>query len=195
LSQTAHDRQSIRKTIGCDLTISFASAGNSLSYLRGGWACAEQDFTWTIGTESQFVLPHLDEGVAYVLSLDVVPFVYRPALLSQALTVRVGGIIVGSANLSRPALLTFRIPADLVRRSDRLLVTLQHPDAARPTDLFETPDSRQLALAVSEVKVYRCDNLNAGGRKCLLASQILGPSEQGSGTSGDAKLTEWAIRP
>src|SRR5690242_13687675 len=111
----------------CELTVSFASAGNSLAYLGGGWAQSEDNFTWGIGGESHLVFPHLKTADEYILTLDVIPFVHRPELASQRLIVSVNDAVVGSTALSRPTLLAYRIPASLARRSDRMRVTLQHP--------------------------------------------------------------------
>jgi len=40
-----------------ELTINFSASGNSLSYLGGGWARAEENFTWAVGHESHLLLP------------------------------------------------------------------------------------------------------------------------------------------
>ena len=91
--------------INCDLTINFASGGNSLAYLGGGWARSEAAFTWGTGVESHLVLPRLDFAGDMILTLDVVPFVHPPAVPRQRLTVSVNDTVMGSATLSRPTLL------------------------------------------------------------------------------------------
>ncbi|PPQ37311.1 hypothetical protein [Rhodopila globiformis] len=141
--------------LACDLTISFATAGNSLGYLGGGWARSEPGFSWGIGTESHLVLPRLAPADAYILTLDVVPFVHPPELPRQLLTVSINDTVVGATSLSRPTLLGYRIPGRLARQSERMLVTLRHPDAARPQDVSGAADDRDLAFAVSEAKLYR----------------------------------------
>ena len=135
--------------IECDLTINFGAAGNSLAYLGGGWARSETEFTWGVGAESHIVLPRTALADEYVLTLDVVPFVHQPELPSQRLIVSVNDTVVGSTDLFRPTLLGYRIPASLVKRSERILITLQHPDAARPKDFSDNGDERYLAFALS----------------------------------------------
>ena len=51
--------------LACDLTISFASAGNSLAYLGGGWARSEPAFTWSIGPESHLMFAPLKPADEY----------------------------------------------------------------------------------------------------------------------------------
>jgi hypothetical protein len=135
--------------IECELTISFATAGNSLGYLGGGWARSEPEFSWGVGAESHLVFPRLAPADDYILTLDVVPFIRLPELPGQRLIVSINDTVVGSTHLSRPTLLGYRIPASLARRSDRMLITLQHPDAARPKDFSDTADDRHLAFARS----------------------------------------------
>ncbi len=142
-------------TAVCDLTISFAAAGNSLAFLGGGWARSEETFTWGIGAESHLLLPRLEASDDYILTLDVVPFVHPPALPSQRLIVSVNETVLGSSELSRPTLLGYRIAGALAGGAERMVVTLQHPDAARPTELSDIADTRQLAFAMSEAKLYR----------------------------------------
>ncbi|MDR3530735.1 MAG: hypothetical protein P4L90_09305 [Rhodopila sp.] len=180
--------------VECDLTINFASAGNSLAFLGGGWARSEPEFTWGVGAESHLVLPLLDAADEYVLTLDVVPFVHAPELPSQRLIVSVNDTVVGSTDLSRPTLVGYRIPASLARRSDRMLITLQHPDAARPKDFSETADDRHLAFAVSEVKLYRVTNSDLPLETRLPPGLMLGSThERNFGARGHVDVTEWAM--
>jgi hypothetical protein len=179
--------------VECDLTISFASAGNSLAFLGGGWARSEDEFTWGIGAESHLVLSRLEAADEYVLTLDVVPFIHAPELPSQRLIVSINDTVVGSTELSRPTLLGYRIPADLARRSDKVVITLQHPDAARPKDFSDIADDRSLAFALFEAKLYRITNANQTLRARLPTGLMLGSTHERSfGARGHVDLTEWA---
>lgn len=184
--------------IECELTISFTSSGNSLAYLGGGWARSEPDFTWAVGDESHLVFPRLEppDGSVdgYVLTLDVVPFVHPPELPSQPLIVSVNGSVVGSSRFSRPTLLGYRIPASLARRSERMLVTLEHPDAARPADLASSDDDRHLAFSLSEAKLYRITADSRAGTVKLPPGLMLGPAPERLAEDGtQADLAEWAL--
>jgi hypothetical protein len=181
----------------CDLTISFATSGNSQAYLGGGWARSEDEFTWGVGAESHLMVPLLpagDEADEYVLTLDVIPFVHAPELPSQRLIVSVNETVVGSTDISRPTLLGYRVPASLARRSDRLAVTLQHPDAARPNDFSDSVDNRSLAFALSEAKLYRITRPPKSHQVSLPVGLTLQYSgERGFGAHGRAEVTEWAM--
>jgi hypothetical protein len=141
--------------VECDQTISFASTGNSLAFLGGGWARSEPGFTWCVGPESHLILPRFKPADEYILTLDVIPFTHPPQTPSQRLVVSINDTIVGSCELCRPTLIGYRIPAGLARQADRVIVTLQHPDAVRPRDFGDSGDDRFLALALSEAKLYR----------------------------------------
>ena len=178
----------------CDLTINFATAGNSLAYLGGGWARSEPEFSWAVGAESHLVFPRVEQASEYILTLDVVPFTHLPELPGQRLIVSVNDTVVGSTDLCRPTLLGYRIPAVLAGRSDRMLVTLQHPDAARPKDFGDTGDERSLAFSLSEAKLYRVGEPGAVPAFRLPAGLMLGPPTEGSfGARSHGDLTEWAM--
>lgn len=180
-------------SVQCDLTISFASAGNSLAHLGGGWARSEDEFTWGIGAESHLLLPRPDIADEYVLTLDVIPFVHAPELPGQRLIVSVNGTVVGSTELSRPTLLGYRIPASLGRHSDKMVVTLQHPDAARPRDFSDIADDRPLAFALFEAKVYRViDSILPYGTRLPTGLMLGSGQERGFGARGHVDLIEWA---
>jgi hypothetical protein len=176
-----------------ELTISFAAAGNSLAYLGGGWARAEDDFTWGVGAESHLMFPRLAPADEYVLTLDVVPFIHAPELPNQRLIVSVNDTVVGSTQIARPTLLGYRISGNLARRSDRMVVTLQHPDAARPKDLSDSTDDRALAFALSEAKLHRVTHSCPPHQTRLPTGLMLGSSqERGFGARGPTDVTEWA---
>jgi hypothetical protein len=179
--------------VPCDLTISFASAGNSLAFLGGGWARSEDDFTWGIGAESHLMLSRLEPAAEYVVTLDVVPFVHAPELSSQRLIVSVNDTVIGSNDIARPTLLGYRIPAALALRSDRLVITLQHPDAARPSDFSDIADDRPLAFALFEAKLYRITDGALPWQTRLPAGLMLGAAhKRGFAARNHEQLTEWA---
>ena len=176
-----------------DLTISFAAAGNSLAYLGGGWAQSEDAFTWAIGAESHLMFPRLAAADEYVLALDVVPFVHPPELPTQRLIVSVNDTVVGSTEIARPTLLAYRIPASLARRSERMVVTLQHPDAARPKDFADSADDRALSFSVFEARLYRVTTSAETHQTRLPVGLMLGSThDRGFGARGHVDLTEWA---
>lgn len=177
-------------SIACDLTINFGAAGNSLAFLGGGWARAEPAFTWCTGAESHIVLPRPAPADEYILTLDVTPFVHPPRLPAQRLSVTVNDTTLGSADVARPTLLAFRIPAAAVRGAERLLVTLRHPDAAKPSDVGESGDDRQLAFAVGTVKFHRVSGGTSSRRVRLPVGLRLGCDPEPDA----ADLAAWAMQ-
>jgi hypothetical protein len=142
-------------TVELELTIDFRAGGNSQSYVAGGWALAEPDLTWMIGPESQIILRLDGKAEGYLLAVDVIPFQHPPELMSQRLIVLANDRVVGSSEVTRPGMLAYRIPQAVYAQSLRTVITLQHPDAARPSALMQSVDERNLAFSVSSVRVYR----------------------------------------
>jgi hypothetical protein len=177
-----------------ELTITFGGGGNSLSYLGGGWARAEENFTWAIGQESHLLLPLGQEPREFVLMMTVIPFVHPPALNVQRLIVSIDETTIGKTSLSRPTVLAWRIPVGLIRRAERTLVTLWHPDVARPLDLSGAEDDRELAFSVSEVKVFHLPAAMAAGHPVPPGLSLGGSPGPGFGVHPGIDLKEWVTR-
>jgi hypothetical protein len=177
-----------------ELTINFGASGNSLSYLGGGWARAEENFTWAIGQESHLLLPLGQEPREFVLMMSVIPFVHPPALSVQRLIVSIDETTIGMTSLSRPTVLAWRIPVGLIRRAERTLVTLWHPDVARPRDLSAGADDRELAFSVSEVRVFHLPAAMAADHPVPPGLSLGGMPSPGFGTHPGIDLKEWLTR-
>lgn len=177
-----------------ELTINFGGGGNSLGYLGGGWARAEENFTWAIGQESHLLLPLGQEPHEFVLMISVIPFVHPPALRTQRLIVSIDETTIGMTSLSRPTALAWRIPVGLIRRAERTLVTFWHPDAARPKDLSAADDDRDLAFSVSEVKVFHLPAAMAADHPVPPGLSLGGLPSPGFGTHPGIDLKEWVTR-
>jgi hypothetical protein len=127
--------------------------------------------------------------------LDVVPFVHAPELPTQRLIVSVNDMVVGSSELSRPTLLGYRILPAMIGSSERVLISLQHPDAARPADLADTKDERLLSFALFEAKVYSITCSQSFVDDRLPAGLMLAPTdEQIFGTRTPMDPSEWAMK-
>ncbi len=175
-----------------EMIVGFGASGNSLGHLGGGWAQAEADFTWAIGAESHVLIPRAHDDEDYVVTLDVIPFVRPPELPKQRLIVSVNGEVVGSSAINRPTLLGYRIPRELVARSERLLITLQHPDAARPSALTDGADNRLLAFSVRSLSLYRAPAPGRDSRHGQLPVGLLLNGEKGQGGGDRAALAKWS---
>ena len=177
-----------------ELSINFGANGNSLSYLGGGWARAEEGFTWATGQESHLLLPLRQEAREFILMMTVIPFVYPPALSSQRLIVSIDETTIGTASLSRPGVLAWRIPAGLVRRAERTLITLSHPDVARPRDVAAGEDDRELAFSVSEVKVFHLPAAMTADYPMPSGLALGGATSPGFAIHPGIELKEWVTR-
>jgi hypothetical protein len=176
------------------ITINFGSSGNSLSYLGGGWARAEENFTWATGQESHLLLPLGREPKEFVLTMDIIPFVHPPALTTQRLIVSIDETTIGMTSLSRPAVLAWRIPVGLIRPAERTLVTFWHPDVARPKDLDAGIDDRELAFSVSEVRVDHLPAAMLADRPIPAGISLGGGPDHGFGVHAGIDLKEWVTR-
>jgi hypothetical protein len=153
----------MRNHVGC--TFAMGRDGGTAPFLRHGWSSPEPRFTWSIGTESalHLTLPAAPQGG--FLELWVMPFRSRPVLTAQRLTITVDGVPSSEFHLRRPGVLAVHVPP---RRSDAgpLLVTLSHPDAARPCELGPSSDARQLGFAVQTIRFLVLDRPMRGwGRR------------------------------
>ena len=174
-----------------ELTINFGSNGNSLGYLGGGWARAEDSFTWAVGVESHLLLNLAQEPREYVLTLNVIPFVHPPSLRAQRVVVSINETTIGVSSVSRPTVLAWRIPAGLARRGERTLVTLSHPDAARPLDVGGSIDDRELAFSVSEARVYHLPAAMLSGHPLPPGLSLRGEIGPDFATHPGVDLKEW----
>jgi hypothetical protein len=178
--------------VASDLAINFGSAGNSLAFLGGGWARSEPDFTWSTGPESHVIFPRLKQADEYILTLDVIPFVHPPQAPKQRLIVSINETVLGSCELSRPTLLGYRIQASLAYETERMLLTLQHPDAVRPQEFGDSKDDRVLAFAVLEAKLYRVLDANRAKQHQLPAGLMLGSADE-RGHRLPPDIRDWAM--
>ncbi len=176
------------------LTINFGGNGNSLGYLGGGWARAEERFTWATGQESHLLLNLDQAGRDYILTLDVIPFVEPYVLTTQRLTVSINETVIGVESLSRPTVLAWRIPAHLIRRGERALITLAHPDAARPCDLSDSVEIRELAFSVSEAKVHSLPAAAIAGHPLPPGLTLGGTIASDFGAYQGLDIRDWVTR-
>ena len=136
------------------LNLRFGHNSGDANYLGPGWSAGENGYRWMIGERSELWLECPGSG-NYLLELELAPFVHPPALRVQRLAVSVRGTVIGRSVLSRPSTLGYRIPADLLAGKGPVRIGLEHPDAARPVDLTDHSDDRQLALSARRLGLYR----------------------------------------
>lgn len=78
--------------------------------------------------------------------------------------------------------------------SERVLITLQHPDAARPKDFAENGDERDLSFSLFEAKLFRVVEAPGSVDDKLPSGLMLGPTRERSFSSrSHVDVSEWAI--
>ena len=133
--------------------LGFGADGNAANHLGTGWSGGEAGFRWMIDEASELWLDAPDDPVDLILELSLRPFVRDAELPAQSLVISVRGVEVGRTILSGPCVLGWHIPAALLAEHGPLCVTLQHPDAARPSDFGGSTDGRRLSIAVRSARL------------------------------------------
>jgi hypothetical protein len=137
--------------------------GKAAPLMGEGWSDPEEGFTWTTGTHSRLRLPVPRGHAPLLLELSLHGFHAAPRCPSQHLTVTLNGTTLGHAEISGPTTLGFPIPA-AAASGFVLDITLLHPDAISPEACGLSADRRELALAVSAVRLWRLPQGGRGGR-------------------------------
>lgn len=136
------------------LLIDLSSKGTGARFCVSGWAPAEADGAWTVGTESLLRLPTPLRPATYVLVLNVRPLVSNGKLPSQRVRVAVNGEQLAEFRIERRSIRTCLLPWPLLRGMTEMTIRLELPDAARPSDLGLNNDRRLLGLHVASLRLY-----------------------------------------
>ena len=169
-------------------TLTFGAGGNARPHLGDGWSRDEPALVWATGAESRLTLPRPIAEASYQLELTLFPYVHGTAAPSQSLAIEVNGEEVAAHTLMRGAVLECEISQHLAARSDRLEIVFRHPDAATPSALEGTNDTRFLALAFRQVRLF----MEAAGTPPFDSDYLVPPREllfDGSTTAEEFKRT------
>lgn len=134
------------------VTIDFGSGGTSLPYCRWGWSQPEPEYTWTLGRNSRLEIPRPDQPATYAMLLELRPFLW-PGLPGQRLVVYVNHRQVGNFLVSANGPFECELPWDLIADTATITVTFVHLDAARPCEVVDSTDDRDIALAFERVSL------------------------------------------
>src|SRR6267154_821730 len=138
-----------------ELVIDFAAGGNSEAFRRTGWNAAEPRHSWTQGRESTLEFPRPNVPGAYLMLIELGPFVWREKLPAQRLSVLVNDREIGNFTLREAGTVECRIPWALIEGREWVSVAFRHPDAAVPHAVNGVADQREVALAFELVTFYR----------------------------------------
>jgi hypothetical protein len=120
-----------------------------------GWGVPEHDGIWSVGATSRIVVGRLDPGHAHIVELSAHPFINRPFVRFQTIRATIGENVLGEAQIGAPEFVGFRIPPEAVIADNPIVLTLDHPRAARPCDSLVTPDDRWLGVCYDRMRVIR----------------------------------------
>ena len=135
-------------------TLDFGASGNARPHLADGWARDEPALVWATGAESRLTLPRPAAEANYLLELSLVPYVFGTVVPSQRLAIEVNGEELAADTLTRGVVMKCEIPQRVAARSDRLEIVFRHPDAATPSVLEGTADTRLLTVAFRQIRLF-----------------------------------------
>src|SRR4030095_4565608 len=126
-----------------ELVIDFGASGNSEAYRRTGWNAPEPRHSWTQGVESTLEFPRPNVPGAYLMLIELGPFVWQQKLPAQRLSVLVNGRAIGNFTLREVGTVECRIPWALIEGREWVSVAFRHPDAAVPHARSRVPAHRE----------------------------------------------------
>ncbi len=137
-----------------DLVIDFGAQKGSDGFRTTGWSTSEASETWTSGQQSRLILPAPARAATYVLDIRMRPMLAAGKLDRQRVRVSANDVEVGNFAIDRAALRTCLVPWDAIKGRSEVHITLDLPDAARPSDFGNSNDRRELGVAVSRMTFY-----------------------------------------
>jgi hypothetical protein len=146
------------RSFSMDEPILFSSSNNSGECLTDGWSLPEADMAWAIGERSEITLGVGDLPAhprEYQLCLRLWPYV-PSGLPFQRLSVSVNGTLLAEKHIRAATTLKLRLPRSILAARQPAVVTLVHPDGARPCDHVPGhPDARVLSIALCSLEISR----------------------------------------
>jgi hypothetical protein len=132
----------------------FGARGNARPYLGAGWSGDEAGFVWSDGPLAQIAMV-VDAPPAAGAQLDIDYAMARtlaPQVPAQQVHVSVNGRAVGAFTATGAGHASLAVPADAIR-AGALHIDLRLPDALVPAAAEAGGDPRQVAIAVSSLRL------------------------------------------
>lgn len=132
-----------------EIRLTFSNdVSNAGPYLGEGWQKAEAAHRWTEGRRSVLRLPPLRAQAWFALTMQGWALNIGGVTPPQTLTIVLNGTSLRRLHLDGGLPTTLAVPGDLVRGDAENIVHLDHPEAARPSQLQPGHgDTRLLSLA------------------------------------------------
>ena len=179
-------------TLGTEVYYTTETA-NDMNYMYYGMSYAEENFRWTVGTETSWIFPLADYD-----GRDLVFELWISAIRGerQRVSLIVNGMELEEVEVTEPGVLRFLIPSELID-TDEVSILLECPDASGTES-----DKRVRGLAVKYVKLDYAEELYELGTEINYTEAFA--SEQNYVVSGlsqterdftwtSGNTTEWAF--
>jgi hypothetical protein len=131
----------------------FGDGGNEEATLGFGWAGPEPGYRWTEGTSCELWLDHPGQRNV-VVTIEAWPLTAPPAVEVQRAEVTAHDARLATLVFTVPARKAVYIPTTSLRPGRILRLRCTLPDAARPCDIVDSEDDRQLGLGFIRVAVH-----------------------------------------
>jgi len=132
--------------------LNFGEGGNEEAALGFGWAGPEPGYRWTEGASCELWLDHPGQRNV-VVTIEAWPLVMPPAVEVQRAEVSAHDARLATLTFTVPARKAVYIPTTSLRPGRILRLRCALPDAARPCDVIDSEDDRQLGLGFIRVAI------------------------------------------
>jgi hypothetical protein len=134
-------------------TLVFGEGGNEEAALGFGWAGPEPGYRWTEGASCELWLDNPGQRNV-VVTIEAWPLVMPPAVVVQRAEVSVHDARLATLAFTVPGRKSVFIPTTAWRPGRILRLRFVLPDSARPCDVIESDDDRQLGLGFIRLAVH-----------------------------------------
>lgn len=132
--------------------IQFGQGGSAEHYQGEGWSQPEKGFTWTDGKNVSLIIPVSQPQSTHTLKAVLNPFISNN-VDKQRVKVYINGEELGVWNIQSAGEYKIEIPKNVIKNSV-LEISFELPDAASPSELKISNDSRTLGIAVQSITIW-----------------------------------------
>lgn len=134
----------------------YNSNGLSDGYLIDGWSASENTHRWTFKKKAEIFFPIINPNKDLELNVIMFPFI-TPEIKFQKVKVGINGKVIGNWIVQRDSLYKMVIKKEfLVGKKEHEnfnIINLELPNAISPAKLGQSPDTRELGVALRSMYV------------------------------------------
>jgi len=138
--------------------VAFGRDGTGEIFTLDGWSFPERGFVWSNAIQSHLRLPPIRTKGAYRLHITASPFTHGDQLRAQRVTLLLNGRPAGSARVRDICVLSVPVPHAISRLAQPFRLTFRFPDAARPSDVLGSDDTRILGFSLHRIALVRVES-------------------------------------